>query len=87
MLAYFLKCLPILQAYKRSTINFIASDIVTPFTTRADTKPCLCRRHRPWGKADGLGPISSACDMGLEGLVSKRSDKPYHSVDHCTGLS
>ncbi len=52
-------------------------------------------RGRPDGifvnpfEAGAIGPdlFRAACNMGLEGLVSKRSDRPYRGADQRTGSS
>jgi hypothetical protein len=39
-------------------------------------------------KRGEIGPdlFRAACNMGLEGLISKRRDRPYRAADRKTGL-
>ncbi|MET1047010.1 MAG: non-homologous end-joining DNA ligase [Hyphomicrobium sp.] len=49
------------------------------FARRSKTGPVRYSEHLA---ADGARMLSDACRLGLEGIISKRIDRPYHSGRH-----
>jgi ATP-dependent DNA ligase len=74
------------QLYAFDCLALDGEDIRSlPLSLRKTNLACLLAR-RPDGifvapfEAGEIGPdlFRKACDFGLEGLVSKRADRPYH---------